>query len=140
MTVVTIEGRLGADPDLRFIPSGKAVANLNVVTDRRRKNPDTGEWESTETTWRKITCWGDLAENVAESLQKGDEVIIVGREWLEEWVSKDGDKTGVNLAVEAYTVGPALRRTKWSKNRAERTANATPDPWASGPLTEEPPF
>jgi single-strand DNA-binding protein len=137
MTVVTVEGRVGGDPDLRFISTGKAVASFSIVSDRRRKNPTTDEWESTETTWRKVTAWGDLGENCTNSLQKGDLVIVIGREYLDEWQSKDG-KTGVSLVIEAYNVGPALKRSTWKQDRAERVAVSADDPWNTS--TDEAPF
>ena len=70
MTVVTVEGRVGGDPDLRFISTGKAVASFSIVSDRRRKNPTTDEWESTETTGRKDTAGGAPGENSTSASRK----------------------------------------------------------------------
>lgn len=104
---VTLRGRLGRDPELRFTQSGKPVASLSVVTDRRQKTPE-GEWESVDTTWWRVTCWDQLAENVAEALSKGDAVIVVGMASLQEYDSKDGEKRQ-SLHVNAWTVGSDLR-------------------------------
>lgn len=96
---VTLRGRLGRDPELRFTQTGKPVASLSVVTDRRQKDAD-GNWESVDTTWWRVTCWDQLAENVAETLTKGDAVIVVGMASLQEYEGKDGD-TRQSLSVNA---------------------------------------
>lgn len=136
-TTVTIEGNLGGDVELRFTASSKAVASFSVVSSKSRKLDD-GTWEDTEVTWRRITAWDSLGENCAESLNKGDAVVIVGREYLEEWTT-DAGKSGVTLKVNAYNVAPSLKRHRWSKQASERsgvtdTGRATDDPWAAGPV------
>ncbi len=120
---VTLRGRLGRDPELRFTQTGKPVASLSVVTDRRQKDAD-GNWESVDTTWWRVTCWDQLAENVAETLTKGDAVIVVGMASLQEYEGKDGD-TRQSLSVNAWTVGTDLR---WLR-RPERDKGNPGDKW-----------
>lgn len=117
---VTLRGRLGQDPDLRFTKTGKPVANLNVVTDRRQKN-QAGEWENTDTTWWRVTCWDQLAENVAESLSKGDPVIVVGSASLQEFEDREG-VTRQSLSVNAWSVGADLR---WAAAKVQRPQRST---------------
>lgn len=137
-TTVTIEGNLGGDVELRFTAQGKAVASFSVVSSKSRKLDD-GTWEDTEVTWRRITAWDALGENCADTLNKGDAVVIIGREYLEEW--QTSEKSGVTLKVNAYNVAPSLKRHRWKKQVAERattdTGRAAPadDPWAPGPTT-----
>lgn len=141
---ITITGRLGADPELRFTPSGAAVANLRVVTDRRFKNA-AGEWESKDTSWWSVQAWKQLAENVTESLKKGDLVIVVGDIKQREYETKEGEKRTV-VEVEARHIGPDLSRatakvTKFSGGTTAATASSGgADPWASPSTTDEPPF
>jgi single-strand DNA-binding protein len=102
----TITGRLGRDPDLRFSQNGTAIAKLNVAVGRRKKVGD--EWQE-ETVWMSVTAFGPLAENAAESLSKGDEIIAVG--FVEEprvYEKKDGTK-GVELPFIANDLGASLR-------------------------------
>lgn len=136
---ITITGRLGADPELRFTPSGAAVANLRVVTDRRFKNATTGEWESKDTSWWSVQAWKQLAENVTESLKKGDLVIVVGDIKQREYETKEGEKRTV-VEVEARHIGPDLSRATAKVTKAGGggpTASASSggaDPWASPAL------
>jgi single-strand DNA-binding protein len=91
-TVVTLTGRLTADPELRFSASGAPVARFTVVTSRRVKDKQTGEWSDAETSFWDCVAFGQLAENVAESLAKGTAVIVTGRAAQEEWETKVGQK------------------------------------------------
>jgi len=140
---ITITGRLGGDPELRFTPSGAAVANLRVVTDRRFKNPTTGEWESKDTSWWNVQAWKSLAENVTESLKKGDLVIVVGDIKQREYETKEGEKRTV-VEVEARHIGPDLSRATAKVTKAGSTsapASSGADPWATPTTgTDEPPF
>jgi single-strand DNA-binding protein len=137
MTTVTIEGRLGADPELKYTAAGKPVCSFPVVSSRNHKD-DAGNWNETETTWRRVTCWDGLAENVTESVRKGDQVVLTGREYMEEYETNSGEKR-TSLKVTAYTVGADLKRSKWQKNRTERpTGKPANDPWQSGPAVEAP--
>jgi len=140
-TNVTLTGRIGKDVDLRFLPSGKAVASFPLVTSRNKKDQD-GNWSETETTWWQVSGFDTLAENIAESLSKGDAVIVVGRAYTETYKGRDGNERQ-SLKVEAYAVGPDLKRQSAKLSRTERAPGrstaAADDPWAT-PGTDEPPF
>lgn len=109
---VTLNGRLTKDPELRFSGAGNAVAVFTVVTDRRRKNKDSGEWESTETSFWDVTAFGQLAENVCESLLKGQRVVVVGDAHQETYEAKDGSGKRSTWKVIAQDAGPSLRYDK----------------------------
>lgn len=138
---VTIEGRLGADPELRFTKSGKAVASLNLVSSKPTKTDD--GWEDTEVTWYSVDAWETLGENAAESLRKGQSIIVTGRLYSEKFETKDGRELTA-LRVRAYNIGPSLKRDSWQhagksdpqkpagKPRQEREDN----PWSD----DVPPF
>ena len=89
-TTATIVGNLASDPSLRFTAAGKPVTSFGVAVGRRKKN-DAGKWEDDGADFYDVTCWDSLAENVAESLEKGNRVVVTGRLRQETW-EKDGDK------------------------------------------------
>lgn len=141
-TPVTLRGRLTRDPDMRFSAKGKAVTTFAVVTSRRVKNEDRGEWEDRDTTFWDCVAFGDLAENIAESLEKGAAVIVTGSAYQEEWEDKQGQKRR-SLKVMTDDVAPSLRYASAKVKRAERNADrqqpqkpADEDPWRG----DEPPF
>jgi single-strand DNA-binding protein len=116
---VAIEGNMGGDPDLRYTPNGAAVCNFSVGIGTRVKKND--EWVDGETTWVKVTCWNALAENVAESLSKGDRVIVTGRLQSRSWEAEDGSKRSA-LDVVADAVAPSLQwATVGEINRTKRS-------------------
>jgi len=104
---VTIVGNCTRDPELRFTPSGQAVANFGVAVNRRWQNRQTQEWEEA-TSFFDISCWQQLAENVAESVQKGTRVVITGRLDQRSWETQDGDKRS-KIEIVADDVAPSLR-------------------------------
>lgn len=104
---VTIVGNCTRDPELRFTPSGQAVANFGVAVNRRWQNRQTQEWEEA-TSFFDISCWQQLAENVAESVQKGTRVVITGRLDQRSWETQDGDKRS-KVEIVADDVAPSLR-------------------------------
>ena len=124
---------------MRFSAAGKPVATFSVVTSRRFKNEGTGEWEDRDTTFWDVVAFGQLAENIAESLTKGTSVIVTGNAYQEEWEAKDGTKRR-SLKVTADDVAPSMRSASVKVMKAERRdAPAhvrTEDPWAN----DEPPF
>ena len=75
---VTLVGNITRDPELRFTPSGSAVANFGIAVNRRWQNKQTQEWEE-QTSFFDVTCWREMAENVTESLERGARVIVTGR-------------------------------------------------------------
>lgn len=132
-TELTLHGRLGADPELRFSNTGTAIAKLNVVTNIRRKDGD--EWVDADVTWWNVTCFKNLAENVCESLKKGDEVIIVGKCKQRTWETPQGEKRST-FEVTADHVGPNLARATAVITRAAARSAANTfevDPWATKP-------
>lgn len=105
---VTIEGTLTGDPTLNFTNSGTAVSNVNIACNTRRKNPQTDEWEDGDTTFVRGTIWKKLAENVAETLHKGDRVLAYGDLKQKDFTDKDGNKrTSYELDIQG--IGPSLR-------------------------------
>lgn len=119
-TNLTVIGNLAADPELKFTASGKAVATFTVLASRSRKNEETGQWESHDTTGWRVTAWERLAENVAESLSKGDSVVIVGTAVWRSWEKDDGTKGG-RMEVTAQHVGVDLKRGVAKVTRTQRT-------------------
>ena len=137
-TPVTLIGNLAADPELRFTASGKAVAKFTVMTSRRVKT-DTG-WEDADVTGWPCAAFDRLAENIAESLLKGDPVIVSGEAALRSW-DKDGEKRS-RTEITAKEVSVSLRRFPVTPNRAERARPSNPvdDHWMSPPPLGEVPF
>lgn len=136
---VTLKGRLTRDPELKFSQNGKPVARFSVVTSRRVKNDQTGEWEDRDTTFWDCVAFGQLAENAVESLVKGTAVIVSGSAASEEWVTRDGEKRK-SMKVMADDVAPSLRWASAKIQKAERgkpaAAQPQEDPWSG----DEPPF
>lgn len=104
---VNIVGNATRDPELRFTPSGQAVASFGVAVNRRWQNRQTQEWEEA-VSFFDITCWGQLAENVAESVQKGTRVVVDGRLDQRSWETEQGDKRS-KVEIVADEVAPSLR-------------------------------
>ncbi|MHA6764780.1 single-stranded DNA-binding protein [Streptacidiphilus sp. PAMC 29251] len=116
---ITLNGRLTADPDMRFTPSGMAVAKFTIVTSRRTKNEQTGEWADADTTFWDCTAFKTLAENAAESLAKGMEVVAVGRAVQENWQDKETGAKRSKIAVKLDSIGPNLARASAKVSRAQ---------------------
>ncbi len=112
---VTITGNAGREPELRFTPSGQAVANFGVAVSRRWMNRQTNEWDES-TSWIDVTCWGQLAENVAESVGRGTRVTVAGRLDQRSWESDNGDKRS-KVEIVADDVAISL---KWATATAQR--------------------
>ncbi len=107
LPTIHVVGTITADPELRFTPSGAAVANFTIASNERRLNKDTQQWEDGAATFLRCSIWRDAAENVAESLHRGDRVLASGRLKQREY-EKDGVKrTAYELDVDE--VGPSLR-------------------------------
>jgi single-strand DNA-binding protein len=141
---VTIVGNLTADVELKFTPQGKAVAKFSVATAERFKN-DKNEWDSKNTTFWNIIVWDKQAENVADSIGKGDEVIIQGKAYTTSWEDKNTGEKRSRIEVTATKVAVSLNRvsaklTKVAYNSggvSAETWNApTNDPWATVPTVK----
>ncbi len=97
-----IIGNLGRDPEMRYLPSGKAVTEFTVAVNQSTKNQQTGDWiEATD--WYRVTVWGDRAEKTAESLRKGNRVFVEGRFRTREFEGRDGQKR-ISLEISADSV------------------------------------
>lgn len=141
-------GRLTGDPELRFAPSGMAVATVNLAFNARRLNKDTQEWEDGDVFFVRGTAFKQLAENIAETLAKGVEVHVSGRLKTEQWEDKNGGGKRSATALIIESIGPNLAYATASVNKVRRdgagapsSAGAGPDPWAGGPPDDGvPPF
>lgn len=119
-TVITVIGNLTDDPELRFTPSGAAVANFTVASTPRTLNRQTNEWEDGEAMFLRCSIWRQAAENVAESLQKGARVIVNGRMRARTWEDRDGNKR-TSFEVDVDEIGPSLRFATAKVARAGRS-------------------
>lgn len=118
-TIITIVGNLTNDPELRFTPSGAAVANFTVASTPRSFDKNSNEWKDGETLFMRCSVWREAAENVAESLTRGTAVIVSGRLQSRTFETKEGEKrTVIELACDE--VGPSLRRATAKVTKAQR--------------------
>jgi len=165
-TVITVVGNLTGDPELRFTPSGAAVANFTVASTPRSFDKNTNEWKDGEALFLRCSIWRQAAENVAESLQKGMAVIVQGRLKQRSFDTKEGEKRTV-YELDVDEVGPSLKWATAKVNRTQRSGSGgggfggsnsgapsgggapAGDPWASsapassgggGGWSDEPPF
>ena len=118
-TVITIIGNLTNDPELRFTPSGAAVANFTVASTPRTFDKQSNEWKDGETLFMRCSVWRDAAENVAESLQRGSRVLVSGRLRSRSYETKEGEKRTV-VEMEVDEVGPSLRYATAKVNKTSR--------------------
>lgn len=143
-TVITVVGNTTADPELRFLNSGVAVANFTVASTPRSFDKQSGEWKDGEALFLRCNAWRDYAEHVAESLSRGMRVVVTGRLKQRNWEDKEGNKrTSYELDVEE--VGPSLRYATAKVQKMQRqsagqtdgsawdTPNAVPNGGADDP-------
>lgn len=116
---ITLSGRLGADPELRFSPAGMAIVKLSIVTARRVKNDQTQEWTDTDVTWWDCTGFKNLAEHVADSLTKGMAVIATGRAVQENWEDRQTGQKRSKIAVKLDAIAPDLT---WATAKVEKAS------------------
>jgi single-strand DNA-binding protein len=150
-TQITLVGNLVDDPELRFTPSGAAVAKFRIASTPRYLDRQSNEWKDGESLFLTCNVWRQAAENVAESLHRGTRVIVQGRLKSRSYETKEGERRTV-FEVEVDEVGPSLRNATARVNRTSRSgggpgggAPAAPaeDPWATpagSDLSDEPPF
>ena len=137
-TVITLVGNLVDDPELRFTPSGAAVAKFRIASTPRFLDKQTNEWKDGESLFLSCNVWRQAAENVAESLQRGMRVIVQGRLKQRSYETKEGEKRTV-YEIEVDEVGPSLKSATAKVNKTTRGAGgggfggggADNDPWAS---------
>jgi single-strand DNA-binding protein len=118
-TVITVIGNLTADPELRFTPSGAAVANFTVASTPRTFDRQTSEWKDGEALFLRCNVWRQAAENVAESLTRGSRVIVSGRLKQRSFDTKEGEKRTV-IELEVDEIGPSLRYATAKVTKANR--------------------
>ena len=118
-TVITLVGNLTSDPELRFTPSGAAVANFTVASTPRTLDRQSNEWKDGETLFMRCAIWREAAENVAESLTKGTRVVVTGRMKSRSFTTKEGDNRTV-IEMDVDEVGPSLRYATAKVNRTSR--------------------
>ena len=140
-TKITVVGNLTADPELRFTPSGAAVTNFTVASTPRKYDNQTREWSDGEPMVLNCSVWRQAAENVAESLQKGMRVVVVGNLKARTYETREGEKRTV-FEIDAEEVAPSLA---WATAKVSRTSGPNgrastrtqqpqapqPDPWAN---------
>lgn len=129
-TVVTLVGNLVDDPELRFTPSGAAVANFRVASTPRTYDRQSGEWKDGDALFLSCSVWRQAAENVAESLTRGMRVIIQGRLKQRSYDDRDGNKRTV-FEIDVDEVGPSLRSATAKVTKATRSTG-TGDPGTFG--------
>lgn len=143
-TTITVIGNLTNDPELRFVPSGPAVANFTIASTPKVFDRQSNEWKDGETLFLRSSVWREMAENVAESLTKGMRVVASGRLKPRSYDTKEGEKRTV-IEFEIDEIGPSLRYANAKVSRTQRSgtgqgfggqqpamAAAAPqaDPWA----------
>jgi single-strand DNA-binding protein len=140
-TTITLVGNLVADPELKYTPSGAAVASFRMASTPRFMDKATNEWKDGDSLFMSVSVWRQAAENVAESLQRGMRVVVVGRLRQRSYETKEGEKRTV-YEVEADEVGPSLRSASVKVTKTTRSTgdggqggggNGRPagDPWAT---------
>jgi single-strand DNA-binding protein len=142
-TTLTVIGNLTNDPELRFTPSGSAVANFTIASTPRTFDKNSNEWKDGETLFLRCSVWREAAENVAESLTKGMRVIVSGALKSRSYETKEGEKRTV-IEFEVDEIGPSLKyanakvnRTQRSGGQGEQQQGAYNNP-ASGPAQQQP--
>lgn len=119
-TQITVIGNLTADPELRFTPSGAAVANFTVASTPRTFDRQSNEWKDAETLFMRCSVWREAAENVAESLQRGARVIVSGRLVSRSWEDKESGQKRSVMEMQVDEVGPSLRYATAKVNKTQR--------------------
>lgn len=130
---VTLTGNVTRDPEIRYTPSGQTVTTFGLAVNRRWQNRQTNEWEE-QTSFFDVKCWGQMAENVSESVDRGTRVVVSGRLEQRTWETDDGDKRS-KVEVVADEVAPSLRWATAQITKIERTNSADTSPADDG---EEP--
>jgi len=156
-TLITLIGNTTNDPELRFVPSGAAVATFTVASTPKMFDKRTNEWKDQETLFMRCNVWREQAESVAESITKGMRVVVTGRLTSRSWDDKDGTKRTV-MELEVDEIGPSLRYATAKVQRTQRNNNsgglgnqqsqpsgfgpstAQQDPWANQSNPTDPPF
>lgn len=130
-TQIAVVGNLVADPEIRFTPSGSAVANFTVASTPRAFDKATNKWRDGEPLFLRCSLWGDPAEHMVESLFKGARVIVLGNLTQRAYTTSEGEKRTV-VEVKVNEVGPSMRYASCKVQKATRSeGSAARDDWAS---------
>jgi len=142
-TVITVVGNLVDDPELRFTPSGAAVANFRIASTPRTLDKQSNEWKDGDALFLSCSVWRQAAENVAESLQKGMRVVVQGRLKQRQYETREGEKRTV-VELDVDEVGPSLKYATAKVSRTTRQGGGgggysgggggggqSDDPWAT---------
>ena len=164
-TIITIIGNLTADPEIRYTPTGAAVASFTVASTPRTYDRQAGQWKDGQALFMPCQAWRQMAENIAESLTKGTRVIVQGRLTQRTYTTRDGEQRTV-VEMQVDEIGPSLRYAKAQVTRQPRdggqvnrqqggyggqgqsgynapAGGAADDPWGVGgsaPYGDEPSF
>lgn len=131
---ITVVGTLGRDPELRYTTSGRGVTSFSLAINRRWKNKTTDEWDE-ETTWLNVVAWGDLGENVAASLTKGNRAIVNGRISVRSYDDREGNTKYIteivadNIGAELRFASAVVERTKRDKAPRQQTVYGDEEPF-----------
>jgi single-strand DNA-binding protein len=145
MALLSVSGiaRAVADPDLKFSPSGVAVCRLRGVASRSKKN-ERDEWEDAEQLWFDVTGFRQIAEQMAETIVKGQQFQILGRIYEEEWETNEGEKRkSIKIFADAIAAIPKRENSQSQGGQRQQQGwgqQQSSDPWAGAPQAEEPPF
>lgn len=146
LPLVTVEGRAVNDPELRFAPSGVAVGRLRMVASSRKRT-EAGEWVDDKTLWLDVTFFKQLAENVAESIGKGDLITVVGKLQTDEWTNEAGEKRSkIVLIADSVSASLQFRTIKHGEGKVQRSSSQAPnqpareEAWSAPPQDDQPPF
>lgn len=138
---ITVIGNLTADPELRFTPSGAAVSGFTVASTPRVFDKQTSEWKDGDTTFLRCSVWRQPAEHVAESLRKGDRVVVVGVLRQRNYETNEGEKRTVyEVTADEVAASLKFREIKHGERPSRASSPAPDDPWATPSQSEEPPF
>ena len=124
MATVTLTGRAGADPELRYTPNGSPVATVNVAETHRRRNP-AGEWTDDGTSWYRVTVWGKPGEAMVEQVRKGALVVVTGDLRVKEYITDSGKGRAAEITATSVGVVPA------PVQGASKLGTNSEDPWAN---------
>lgn len=140
---VSGEFRVVADPELRFSQSGMAICTMRIVANSRKKN-EAGEWVDDKVCWLRLTAFKKLAENIVETLKRGDLCFVEGRLQTEEWEDRETHEKKSSMSLVADLVGPSLAYKPARILEAQAQAASAPpadDPWGTpSSQSDEPPF
>lgn len=154
-TTLTVVGNLTSDPEIRFTQSGAAVCSFTVASTPRTFDRQSGEWKDGDALFLRCNVWRQMAENVGESLRRGNRVLVTGRLRQRSFETKEGDKRTV-VELEVDEIGPSLRYAQVQVRKVDREGGTqqprqqsrqqpADDPWGSAPAysgsqADEPPF